>query len=134
MTDEAHLTEAASEAQKWPKERMLSWARTHGVHVERATTRILSAYPRPEFGYRAVLGILRLADQYGSQALDEACERALEHQHVAPRRRFLQALLQKRKPTKVANRGLGHHEHLRPAEEFDFERSNTTNETSQEIH
>jgi transposase len=134
VTDESHLSEAASEAKKWPKERMLSWARSHGSHVERAATRILSSYPRPEFGYRAVLGILRLADQYGSNALDEACERALGHEQVAPRRRFLQALLQKRKSTQENRRSLGRHEHLREAQEFDFGGKNMTNETSEEIH
>jgi transposase len=133
VTDESHLTEAAWATKRWPKERMLSWARSHGSYVEGAAERILSSYPRPEFGYRAVLGILRLADQYGSQALDEVCERALEHQHVAPRRRFLQALLQKRNPT-APRRSLGEHEHLRAPQEFGFDEANMTTETIKEIH
>lgn len=134
VTDEAHLNEAANEARRWPKERMLSWARSHGNNVERAASCILSSYPRPEFGYRAVLGILRLADQYGSQALDEVCERALEHQHVPPRRRFLQALLQKQRSTKAVRRSLGHHEHLRGTEEFDFAETNLASKANKEIH
>lgn len=37
--------------------------------------RIMKAKPHPEQGFRACLGILRLARTYGSQRLEAACQR-----------------------------------------------------------
>jgi hypothetical protein len=37
----------------------------------------LAAYPHPEHGYRACLGLLRLQQQYGAERLEAACSRAL---------------------------------------------------------
>jgi hypothetical protein len=39
--------------------------------------RILKSHQHPELGYRSCLGILRLADRYGPQQLEAACQRAL---------------------------------------------------------
>lgn len=134
VTDEAHLSHAAREAAKWPKERMLSWAKSHGPFVERAADKVMACYPRPEFGYRAVLGIIRLADQYGSAALDQACERALSLGTVAPRRRLLQAYLKKLKAPARQGRSIGEHEYVRGASQFEFEDADALPITSKEIH
>lgn len=134
VTDEAHLSHAAREAAQWPKERMLSWAKSHGTFVERAADRVMACYPRPEFGYRAVLGIIRLADQYGSAALDQACERALSLGTIAPRRRLLQAYLKKLDAPPRRGRSIGEHEYVRGASQFDFEDAEALPITSKEIH
>ena len=39
---------------------------------------ILRSRPHPEQGFRACLGILRLARQYGTDRLEAACRRGLE--------------------------------------------------------
>lgn len=134
VTDEAHLSHAAREAVLWPKERMLSWARSHGAFVERAAEKVMRCYPRPEFGYRAVLGIIRLADQYGSAALDQACERALSLGTIAPRRRLLQAYLKKLKAPVRGSRSIGEHEYVRGASQFEFEDAEALPNISKEIH
>jgi hypothetical protein len=134
VTDDGHLSHSAREAKRWPQERMLGWAASHGPHVERAAERLLGSYPRPEFGYRALLGIIRLADQYGSVRLDEACAEALRLSAVAPRRRLLQALLQKRGPRRDGARSLGSHEYLRSPADFDFEGTSALRTAKEEMH
>ena len=42
------------------------------------STSILRSRPHPEQGFRACLGILRLARQYGVDRLEAACRRGLE--------------------------------------------------------
>jgi transposase len=42
------------------------------------TTLSLESRPHPEQGFRACLGILRLARHYGSERLEAACTRGLE--------------------------------------------------------
>ena len=39
---------------------------------------ILESRPQPEQGYRASIGILRLARHYGTDRLEAACERGLD--------------------------------------------------------
>ena len=39
---------------------------------------ILESRPHPEQGYRASIGILRLARHYGADRLEAACERGLD--------------------------------------------------------
>jgi transposase len=39
---------------------------------------ILESRPHPEQGYRACIGILRLARHYGAERLEAACERGLD--------------------------------------------------------
>ena len=39
---------------------------------------IMKAKPHPEQGFRACLGILRLARSHGAERLEAACDRALE--------------------------------------------------------
>jgi len=114
-----HMSEAERHAQNWSPERVLAWARTHGAHVEGGVKRLLDSYARPQFGYRAALGIIRLADRYGSDALDSACERALKLSAVAPRRRLLEAYLKQNKAEQRPSRGsLGIHENIRGGDYF----------------
>jgi transposase len=39
---------------------------------------VLESRPHPEQGFRSCLGIIRLADHYGSDRLEAACRRALQ--------------------------------------------------------
>ena len=45
---------------------------------------ILESRPHPEQGYRACLGILRLARQYGAARLEAACDRGLDIDYPVP--------------------------------------------------
>ena len=53
-----------------------------GPSTARLTATILTSRPHPEQGYRACLGILRLARQYGAERLEAACDRGLD---IGPR-------------------------------------------------
>jgi transposase len=121
-TDRAHMPRAHQEMGRWTPERMTDWADTHGMFVGDAIRKLLASYPQPAFGYRAALGILRLADAHGSVALDQACERALRISTLPPRRRLLLALLRpdaNRAPEAARfARSLGVHEHVRGADYF----------------
>jgi transposase len=129
-TEAAHMPQAHREMGKWTQERMLDWAATHGESVRKAIERLFASYPRPEFGFRAALGVIRLADQYGASALDRACAHALTLGTLPPRRRLLLALLAPNTRVRESvhersSRSLGAHEHVRGSDYFDFDRNQT---------
>lgn len=62
----------------WTPERMRRQAARIGPDTEALIEVILRERRHPEQGFRACLGILRLAKSYGANRLEAACERALE--------------------------------------------------------
>lgn len=62
---------------EWPPSRMVDWAAKVGVYTGRLVNRILESKPHPEMGYRACLGIIRLAAKYSPERMEHAAERAL---------------------------------------------------------
>jgi transposase len=62
---------------EWTPSRMVNWAAKIGPHTAQLFERILADKPHPEMGYRACLGIIRLANQYPIQRVEAAAERAL---------------------------------------------------------
>ena len=62
----------------WTPERMRRQAARIGPNTEALIEVILRERRHPEQGFRACLGILRLAKSYGANRLEAACERALE--------------------------------------------------------
>ena len=122
-TDEGHMPEAHRAVGQWTVERVLGWAKTYGEHVGAAVAKLLDSYPRPEFGYRAALGIVRLGEQHGAHALDEACQRALSMTTLAPRRQLLIALMRSARTSEPAparsSRTLGDHENVRGPDYFE---------------
>ena len=55
----------------------LSWGASVGPSTAERIKRLLSEKPHPEQGYRACLGLMRLARNHGHPRLEAACERAL---------------------------------------------------------
>jgi transposase len=130
VTVVAHMPSAHQAMQGFSSERLIAWGATHGDAVGQAVERLLSTYPRPEFGFRAALGIIRLADRHGSAALNAVCSRALLLSKTAPRRRLLEALLKADKGDghrPHSTRTLGLHEHIRGASYFATEEHSTKN-------
>jgi len=118
VTCEAHRPLSHRDYGKWPPERLVGWARKLGPHVERVATMTLAQYPRPEMGYRVVLGIIRSGEKYGAARFDAACARALQAGgSTAPRRKYIEALLRaglERLPVSQETvRPLGEHENIR---------------------
>lgn len=62
---------------EWSPGRLLNWALSVGPQTRDLVRHLLEHKPHPEQGYRACLGLLRLARQYGNDRLEGACARAL---------------------------------------------------------
>src|SRR5258708_6682802 len=62
---------------QWPPQRITDWAAKTGPATAGLAAKILSSRPHPEQGYRAALGIIRLAGRYGDGRVEAACARAL---------------------------------------------------------
>ena len=62
----------------WTVERIREDARKIGPATAALCEQILEARPHPEQGYRACLGVVRLAGPYGAERVEAAAERALE--------------------------------------------------------
>ncbi len=84
-----HKAYAERDAQK-----LLQRGRENGTATEELMQKILASRHHPEQGYRACLGILRLAQIHGSTRLEAACRRALAVGALSYR--SLQAMLQNR--------------------------------------
>jgi hypothetical protein len=52
--------------------------RTHGDHTQIVVQAILSSYKVEQQGYKSCMGLLKLADKYTPERLENACKRALE--------------------------------------------------------
>jgi transposase len=62
---------------EWSPGRLLHWAARIGPHTKALVHHQLTHKPHPEMGYRACLGLLALARQYGDERLEAACARAV---------------------------------------------------------
>ena len=76
-TELTHMPRAHREHLAWTPSRIIDWAGTIGEHCARAVRQIIESRPHPEQGYRASLGILRLAKGYTPSRVEAACRRAL---------------------------------------------------------
>ena len=77
VTNVEHRPKSHREHLEWTPTRIVNWARTVGPNTARLFERILTDKPHPEMGYRACLGIIRLAKQYSAERMEAAAERAL---------------------------------------------------------
>ncbi len=62
---------------EWNPERIHRWADSVGESVARVCEQIMRTRPHPEQGFRACLGIMRLAKLYEKDRCEAACQRAL---------------------------------------------------------
>jgi transposase len=129
VTCEAHRPISHRDYGKWPPERLVGWASKLGPNVERVAAMTLAQYPRPEMGYRVVLGIIRAGEKHGAARFDAACARALDVcGSTPPRRKYIEALLRsglERMPARQEKlRPLGDHENIRGGDYYDKENRN----------
>jgi transposase len=76
-TDPAHMPEAHRRHAEWTPSRIVAWAAKTGPSTAALAEEIMATRTHPEHGYRACLGIIRLADKYGTDRLEAAAARAL---------------------------------------------------------
>lgn len=62
---------------EWTPERLVNWARKIGPSAAGVAQYILQSRQYPEQGYRACLGLMRLARRYPPERVEAACTRAL---------------------------------------------------------
>jgi transposase len=73
-----HMPSAHRRYAEWTIERIRTDAAAIGPSTAKLVTLILESRPHPEQGYRACIGILRLARHYGADRLEAACDRGLD--------------------------------------------------------
>jgi len=62
---------------EWSPSRIIDWAAKVGPATSRLCEKIMESRAHPEQGYRACLGLMRLAKVYGNERTERASERAL---------------------------------------------------------
>jgi transposase len=62
---------------EWTPSRLVNWAGSVGPNTACLVERILADKPHPEMGYRACLGLMRLAQEYSPARMEAAAQRAL---------------------------------------------------------
>jgi transposase len=62
---------------EWSPTRIINWAAKVGPATSRLCEKIIETRPHPQQGYRACLGLMRLAKVYGQERMEGASERAL---------------------------------------------------------
>ena len=82
-TDPAHRPKAHQRHLKWTPSRLIDWGKTIGPYTGQAVSALLESKPHPEQGYRACLGLRRLARDYGRERMEAACQRAVRLPRVS---------------------------------------------------
>ena len=120
---------------KWPPDRVIAWAESVGAHVGDLARALISRRTHPETGYRACLGVIRLADQFGRDRVDAACARALSI--GSPTFKSVQAILRNgldRTPLFAAPaRAPLDHDNIRGPSYFDKEEENAQRGDDSEV-
>ena len=111
-----HMPKSHQAHVEWTPSRLIHWGESVGAAAAQVIRTILENKPHPEMGYRACLGILRLAKTYSNPRLEAACQRALAAQACSYQ--SLKSILKRgldRQPslTPEAERSSPQHENLR---------------------
>jgi len=77
VTQNEHRPKSHQAHLEWPPSRMVNWAASVGANTAQLVQRMLDDKPHPEMGYRACLGIIRLAQKYSPARMESAAERAM---------------------------------------------------------
>jgi len=110
-----HMPHAHREHADWPPSRILSQAKAVGPATAALVEAIMDSRPHPEQGFRACLGILRLAKHYGDERLEKASKRALAFRCLSYRSvaSILQHKLEEQPLPESPSVCLPHHENIR---------------------
>ncbi len=117
-----HMPKSHRAHLEWTPSRLIHWASTVGVSTAEVVRTILESKPHPEMGYRACLGIMRLAKTYSNQRMEAASRRAIELQacSYSSLRSMLQRSLDQQSTLDIEPERTGpRHENLRGADYYD---------------
>lgn len=76
-TVEAHMPPNHQQYIQWNGDHFRKWAAKIGVNTNTVIDALLSGYKVEQQGYKACMGILKLADKYSNERLENACRKAL---------------------------------------------------------
>lgn len=91
-TIQEHMPPDHQKYVQWNGERFIRWAEKVGTCTETVVRAILSSYKVEQQGYKPCMGLLKLADKYNSERLENACKRALNYT-PRPSLKNIQAIL-----------------------------------------
>ena len=89
-----HMPKAHRAHAEWSPSRLIHWAGTVGPNTQAVVEYQLTHKPHPEQGYRACLGVMALAKEYGPERLEAAAARAVAI--GSPTRSSVKSILQRR--------------------------------------
>lgn len=75
-TEPQHMPASHRAHSEWTPQRLITWGEHIGAACAAVVRWQMEHRPHPEQGYRACLGLMRLARQYGAERLEAACVRA----------------------------------------------------------
>ncbi len=78
-TVEDHMPPNHQQYIQWNSERFIQWAAKIGHNTETVIRAVLAGYKVEQQGYKACMGLLKLADKYSTERLESACERVLTY-------------------------------------------------------
>ena len=107
---------------EWTPSRLIHWAGTVGLSTAEVVHTVLESRPHPEMGYRACLGIVRLAKTYSKERVEAASRRALQLQacsYTSLRSILKRSLDHETTPDTEASPAGPWHENLRGAGYYD---------------
>ena len=73
-----HMPRSHRAHAEWTPSRLIHWGASIGTNTRAVVDHLLKSKPHPEQGYRACLGLLSLARQYGQQRLEAASTLAVK--------------------------------------------------------
>jgi hypothetical protein len=86
---------------EWDSARFLRWADDIGASTKEVVQKIFASYRVEEQAYKGCLSLLKLADLYSTERLENACRTALEH-IPNPRYKNIKLILEAGKDKKQA--------------------------------
>src|SRR3546814_4708771 len=97
-TQSEHMPASHKAHREWTPQRLLDWGERIGPHARQIVEYQLTHKPHPEMGYRACLGLLSLARQYGNRSEEHTSEL-----QSLMRTSYAVFCLKKKKTTKTIN-------------------------------
>ena len=77
---------------QWNGDRFIKWAAKIGTSTKTVVCAILGGYKVEQQGYKACMGLLKLADKYTPERLENACRKTLSYT-PRPSLKHIQAIL-----------------------------------------
>jgi transposase len=87
-----HMPKSHRAHAEWSPKRLIQWGESIGAHTGVIVEHLLRSKPHPEQGYRACLGLLALAREYGEARLEAAS--ALAVRLGSPTRKSVKSILE----------------------------------------